>query len=118
MIEVLKSRFDQNMIRHPHMSWESVEVRLRENKDALEALKRMEETGGEPDVIGVDEATGKFLFCDCSKETPVGRRSLCYDNEALQKRKKNPPAGSAMQQAHSMGVALLTEELYRRLQEL
>ena len=118
MIEILKSRFDQNMMRHPDLVWETVEERLHGNPEALEALRRMEESGGEPDTIGVEEATGKLIFCDCSKETPSGRRSLCYDDEALQKRKKNPPAGSAVQQAEAMGVSLLTEELYRRLQDL
>ena len=78
----------------------------------------MEESGGEPDAIGIDESSGKIIFCDCSSETPAGRRSLCYDDEALEKRKKNPPSGSAMHQSQEMGVSMLTEELYRRLQEL
>ena len=116
--EILKNRFYQNMTRHPDLQWEFVEARLKENADALEVLMRMEESGGEPDTIGLDAVTGKLIFCDCSDESPAGRRSLCYDDEALQKRKKNPPEGSAMQQAQDMGVSMLTEELYRRLQEL
>lgn len=116
--EILKDRFYQNMTRHPDLKWDLVEARLNENKEVLEVLKRMEESGGEPDAIGIDESSGKIIFCDCSIETPVGRRSLCYDDEALEKRKKNPPAGSAMHQSREMGVSMLTEELYRRLQEL
>ena len=118
MLEKLEKRFHGNMRRHPDLSWEQVESRLRENEAALAALLRMEESGGEPDVIGYAPGTDKFLFCDCAKETPAGRRSLCCDEEALKKRTKNPPAGSAERQAREMGVELLTEELYYRLQEL
>lgn len=118
MIEILKNRFEQHKMRHPDVPWEVIEPRLRENKEALEALRQMEESGGEPDFIGTDEETGKYIFCDWSKETPSGRRGLCYDEEALKKRKKNPPAGSAVRQAENMGVSLLTEELYRKMQEL
>ena len=116
--EILKNRFCQNMTRHPDLEWDFVEDRLNENKEVLEVLKRMEESGGAPDAIGIDESSGKIIFCDCSSETPAGRRSLCYDDEALEKRKKNPPSGSAMHQSQEMGVSMLTEELYRRLQEL
>ena len=116
--EILKNRFFQNMTRHPDLEWEFVEARLNENKEVLEVLRLMEESGGEPDTIGIDEKSGKLIFCDCSSESPAGRRSLCYDDEALQKRKKNPPKGSAVHQAQEMGVSLLTEGLYRRLQEL
>ena len=118
ILEILKNRFFQNMMRHPDLGWEFVETRLNENKEVLEVLRLMEESGGEPDTIGIDETSGKLIFCDCSSESPAGRRSLCYDDEALQKRKKNPPKGSAVHQAKEMGVSLLTEELYRRLQEL
>ena len=118
MIEMLKGRFHANMARHPDLTWEQVESRLRENNAALAALRRMEESGGEPDVIGLDERTGKLIFCDCCAETPAGRRSLCYDDEALRKRTKNPPTGSAVHQAGEMGATLLTEALYRRLQTL
>ena len=117
MIDILKNRFNENRMRHPRLEWEYVEARLSENIEVLDILKQMEESGGEPDTIGIDETSGKLIFCDCSAETPAGRRSLCYDNEALRKRKKSPPAGSAMQQAQEMGVSLLTEDLYRRLQE-
>ena len=118
MIETLKTRFQENRTRHPDLTWERVEARLRESPDALAILQRMEDSGGEPDVIGLDAGTGRLIFCDCSAETPAGRRSLCYGDEALRKRAKNPPAGSARGQAREMGVELLSEALYRRLQEL
>ena len=118
MLEILKVRFHENMNRHPELEWEYVEKRLRENPDALEVLRRMEESGGEPDTIGFDEKTGKLIFCDCAKESPSGRRSLCYDEKALQGRTKNPPSGSAERKAREIGVSLMTEELYRRLQSL
>ncbi len=117
MIKILKERFEKNMNRHPDIAWDQVEARLRENPEVLEKLRKMEETGGQPDVIGTDE-NGKFIFCDCSPETPAGRRSLCYDDEALRKRTKNPPASSAMHQAKEMGIKLLDEEMYSKLQEL
>ena len=117
MIKILKERFEKNMNRHPDIAWDQVEARLRENPEVLEKLRKMEETGGQPDVIGTDE-NGKFIFCDCSPETPAGRRSLCYDDEALRKRTKNPPASSAMHQANEMGIELLDEEMYSKLQEL
>jgi hypothetical protein len=118
MLEVLKTRFQENMNRHPNLTWELVEKRLRGNEKALAALQRMEDSGGEPDTIGYLANSDAILFCDCSKETPAGRRSLCYDEEALAKRTKNPPAGSAVQHASDMGVELMTEDLYRRFQEL
>ena len=118
MMNTMKERFMENPDRHPDLKWEEVENRLNVHPEALAILRRMEETGGEPDVIGVDKNTGQMIFCDCVKETPVGRRSLCYDDLALQKRKKNPPAGSAVHQAEEMGVRLLTESLYRSLQTL
>ena len=117
MLELLKKRFHENMTRHPGLDWETVEQRLREDPDAFEVLRRMEESGGEPDTLGFDEA-GRLIFCDCSAETPAGRRSLCYDDEALRKRTKNPPAGSAVHAAETLGVKLMTEALYRRLQTL
>ena len=117
MIKRLKERFEKNMNRHPDIAWDQVEARLRENPEVLEKLRKMEETGGQPDVIGTDE-NGKFIFCDCSPETPAGRRSLCYDDEALRKRIKNPPASSAMHQANEMGIELLDEEMYSKLQKL
>ncbi|MBR2533578.1 MAG: DUF4256 domain-containing protein [Erysipelotrichaceae bacterium] len=118
MLETLKNRFLENMNRHQDLKWEDVEKRLQDHPGMLEILKQMEESGGEPDVIGSDTDSGKLIFCDCSMETPSGRRSLCYDEEALLKRSKNPPAGSALAQAQKMGVELMNEVLYRRLQEL
>ncbi len=118
MLELLKKRFHENMTRHPGLDWKTVEQRLREDPDALEVLRRMEESGGEPDTVGFDDETGKLIFCDCAKETPAGRRSLCYDDEALRKRTKNPPVGSAAHEAETAGVKLMTEALYRRLQTL
>ena len=117
MLTILKKRFMENMERHPGLDWALVEERLLNDPESLEILKRMEESGGEPDSIGYDES-GRLIYCDCSVETPAGRRSLCYDDEALRKRTKNPPAGSAMHQAEEMGVELMDESLYRRLQEL
>lgn len=118
MINILKNRFSANMQRHPDLKWEDVEKKLQEHPEALAVLNRMEESGGEPDTIGRDPETGRLIFCDCSKESPSGRRSLCYDDEALQKRIKNPPAGSAVHQAAETGVSLMTESLYRTLQTL
>ena len=118
MLEKLKTRFYNNTALHAGLDWAVVEKRLPDAPEALEILRRMEESGGEPDTIGFDAGTGKLIFCDCAKESPAGRRSLCYDEEALMKRKKNPPVSSAVQQAREMGVSLLTEELYHRLQAL
>ena len=118
MLEELKTRFHKNMTLHAELDWVLVEKRLLDDPKAMEILQRMEESGGEPDTIGFDEETGKLIFCDCAKESPSGRRSLCYDEEALKKRLKNPPAGSAVGMAQEIGVSLLTEELYRRLQSL
>ena len=118
MLTTLKTRFLENMTRHPDMDWAAVERRLIDQPDALEILRRMEETGGEPDVIGFADDGERLLFCDCAPESPAGRRSLCYDEAALLARKKNPPAGSAERQAKELGVPLLTEALYRRLQTL
>ena len=118
MLELLKTRFLKNKSLHPGLEWPDVEKRLLADPEAAEVLRRMEESGGEPDTIGYDEETGKLIFCDCSGESPAGRRSLCYDEEALKKRAKNPPAGSAAGLAQEIGAHLLTEELYRRLQDL
>ena len=115
MIELLKHRFLENMVRHPNLDWAVVEKFLRNNPKAIQTLRLMEESGGEPDLLQLD--SGELIFCDCSQESPALRRSLCYDNEALSLRKKNPPAGSAMAQASQMGLELLTESLYRQLQE-
>lgn len=118
LLDTLAARFAKHTIRHPGVAWAHVESRLVKNKHALAALQRMEETGGEPDVIAVDEASGEVTFCDCSAESPAGRRSLCYDQEARTSRKENAPAGSAVEMAAAMGVELLTEAQYARLQQL
>ena len=117
MLTILKARFLNNTQRHPNIDWSYVEKRLNGSDAAMTALTRMEESGGEPDVIGID-TDGRVVFCDCSKESPIGRRSLCYDDDALRKRKKNPPTGSATAQAREMGVELMDEEMYRKLQSL
>lgn len=118
MLDALRERFASNPGRHGDVGWNEVEDALARHPELAQAIAAMEETGGEPDVIGRDASTGDILVCDCSPETPAGRRSLCYDDEALRKRKKNPPRGSACAQAAEMGVSLLDEEGYRLLQTL
>jgi hypothetical protein len=118
ILNTLKTRFEENMQRHEGLEWSSVQSRLEADKDKLKALAKMEETGGEPDVIGLDASTGELIFCDCSAETPIGRRSLCYDRAALDSRKENKPSGTVLETAASMGIELLTEGQYRELQEL
>ncbi len=118
MLETLRVRFQANKNLHTELNWPDVEKRLLENPASLEILRRMEESGGEPDTIGIDEKTGKLIFCDCSKESPSGRRSLCYDEKALQGRIKNPPSGNVERKAKEIGISIMTEELYRRLQSL
>lgn len=118
LLDVLKARFDGNMKRHKGFEWAKVQARLEANPEKLRSLGEMERTGGEPDVIGEDPATGDYVFCDCAAETPKGRRSLCYDRQALDERKEHKPEGSAVDLAAAIGVDLLTEEQYRALQEL
>lgn len=118
MIEVLEQRFNKNMARHQAMAWSAVRARLEGNPDKLAVLAEMERTGGEPDVVGVEPSTGELVFCDCSPESPAGRRSLCFDRAALDARKENKPSGSAQEVAKQMGVTLLTEAEYRHLQTL
>lgn len=118
LLRILSDRFEQNSQRHPEIVWADVQVRLKAQPDALRSLYAMEATGGEPDVIGRDEESGQFLFCDCSSESPSGRRSLCYDGEALASRKKNKPMGSAAEVAAAMGVELLTEAQYCEFQTI
>ncbi|WP_457969471.1 DUF4256 domain-containing protein [Pseudomonas sp. R4-84] len=118
LLQTLRARFEQNPDRHPNIPWADVQTRLDNNPSALETLQAMEATGGEPDVIGLDAKTGSITFCDCVKESPTGRRSLCYDHAALDARKENKPKGSALELAEAMGVSLLTEEQYRALQAL
>lgn len=118
LLGTLKARFEKNMERHKGLEWARVQGRLAAHPEKLWSLSEMERTGGEPDVIGQDKKTGEFIFCDCSPESPRGRRSLCYDREALKSRKEHKPKASAMDMATAMGVALLTEEEYRELQKL
>lgn len=115
---ILKARFEKNKKRHEGIDWKKVEAKLTANPAKLWSLEQMQETGGEPDVIGQDKETGEFTFCDCSAESPVGRRSLCYDKEGLDSRKEHKPEGNAVDMAASMGIELLTEEEYRDLQKL
>lgn len=118
LIQTLKDRFGKNMQRHVGLEWQAVESRLLGDAKKLHSLSEMEGSGGEPDVIGFDRDTGQFIFCDCSAESPAGRRSLCYDRAALDARKENKPGGNAVEMAASMGIALLSEEDYRTLQQL
>lgn len=118
LLQTLKTRFEKHPKRHKGMAWDEVLARLGSNPGALSSLHRMEASGGEPDVIGRDKASGVILFCDCAAETPTGRRSLCFDREALDARKENKPQGSAMEMAAEMGIEMLDEAMYRRLQEL
>lgn len=118
LLATLKARFERNMNRHKGIGWERVQARLESNPERLRSLHEMESTGGEPDVVGQDEKTWEFIFVDCSAESPAGRRSLCYDREALESRKENRPAGCATDMAAAMGIELLTESEYRDLQKL
>ncbi len=117
-MSALKNRFEKNLGRHKGFDWSAVEAKLAANPKKLQALNEMEGTGGEPDVIAFDPKTGEFTFCDCSPESPTGRRSLCFDRDALESRKENKPGGNAVEMATSMGIDILTEEQYRALQEL
>jgi len=118
LIETLRQRFEMNPNRHKGVSWANVQAKLERSKGALKSLGDMELSGGEPDVIAYDKSSGQYLFCDCSAESPSGRRSLCYDGKALNSRKENKPKGSAADAAAAMGVELLSEKQYRELQEL
>lgn len=114
----LKSHFEKNMNRHPALEWAKVQTKLEANAEKLWSLSEMERTGGEPDVVGHDKKSGEFIFYDCSAESPKGRRSVCYDAEALESRKEHKPKNSAIGMAAAMGIELLTEEQYRELQRL
>ncbi|MDD4632391.1 DUF4256 domain-containing protein [Proteiniphilum sp. UBA5510] len=118
LFTTLKNRFEQNMHRHPDVKWRDVQQRLEKNQDKLWSLNEMEETGGEPDVTGYDDNTKEYVFCDCSPESPKGRRSLCYDEAALKSRRENKPKGSALGMAREMGIDLLDEMQYTDLQKL
>jgi len=118
LLTTLKTRFGKNGNRHKGIEWAKVQVRLEANTEKLWSLNEMETTGGEPDVVGYDKKTGEYMFYDCSTESPKGRRSFCYDREALESRKEFKPKNSAVNAATSMGIELLTEEQYRELQQL
>ncbi|MCG7345673.1 DUF4256 domain-containing protein [Sporosarcina sp. ACRSL] len=118
LIITLKERFANNMERHTGLEWTQVQEKLEANPEKLRSLLEMEQTGGEPDVVAYDTDTGEFIFYDCSAESPKGRRSVCYDREALEARKKHKPETSAMDMAEAMGIDMLTEEQYRWLQTL
>jgi hypothetical protein len=116
LLSVLKARFEKNMNRHKGIDWAKVQAKLEANAEKLWSLNEMEETGGEPDVVAQEK--GEYVFYDCSEESPKGRRSICYDHEALEARKEHKPKDSAMEMASDMGIELLTEEQYRELQKL
>ncbi|SES44657.1 DUF4256 domain-containing protein [Psychrobacillus sp. OK032] len=118
LLRTLKERFEKNMNRHESLEWARVQAKLEANTEKLWSLNEMEETGGEPDVVGHDKKTDEYIFYDCSAESPKGRRSVCYDREALESRKKHKPENNAIDMATAMGIELLTEEQYRDLQEL
>lgn len=118
LLHTLRVRFEKNMKRHQDLSWEDVQAKLEANADKLWSLHEMEATGGEPDVVGRDDETGAFVFVDCAAESPKGRRSICYDNEALESRKEHKPKNSAAAMAEAMGIELLTEAQYRDLQQV
>lgn len=116
LLQALQARFERHMSRHQGLAWVKVQARLEANAEKLWALHEMERTGGEPDVTGHDQKSGELLFVDCAAESPKGRRSVCYDGEALESRKEHKPAASAMEMAAAMGIVLLTEAEYRELQ--
>jgi len=118
LLNTLKARFEKNMNRHKGLEWAKVQAKLEANTKKLWSLNEMERTGGEPDVVGNDKKTGEYIFYDCSAESPKGRRSVCYDHEALKSRKEYKPKNSAVEMAASMSIELLTEEQYRNLQKL
>jgi len=118
LLGVLKARFEKNMNRHKGLEWDNAQARLEANTEKLWSIYEMERTGGEPDVVGHDKNTGEYIFYDCSAESPKGRRSLCYDRQALESRKEHKPENSAIDLAAAMGIELLTEDEYRELQKL
>jgi hypothetical protein len=118
LLSALKARFAKNMNRHKDLEWAKVQAKLESNTEKLWSLNEMERTGGEPDVIGHDKKTGEYIFYDCSAESPKGRRSVCYDREALESRRKHKPENCALDMAAAIGIELLSEEQYRELQKL
>jgi len=118
LLRALKARFEKNLSRHKGLDWAKVQAKLEANTEKVGSLNEMERTGGEPDVVGYDKETGEYIFYDCSAESPKGRRSICYDREALESRKEHKPKDNAMDMAAAMGIELLTEAQYRELQKL
>jgi hypothetical protein len=118
LLSILRVRFEKNMNRHRDLKWDEIQTKLKADTAKLWSLSEMERTGGEPDVVGYDKKTGEYIFYDCSPESPKGRRSFCYDREALESRKENKPADNAVDMATAIGIELLTEEQYRYLQKL
>src|SRR3979490_1895502 len=118
LLRSLKARFEKNMNRHKGLEWAKIRAKLEANTEKLWSLNEMENTGGEPDVVGHDKKSGEYIFYDCSAESPIGRRSFCYDGEALESRKEHKPKNSAIDMAAAIGIELLTEEQYRELQKL
>src|SRR5216110_3270894 len=118
LLRALKARFEKNMNRHKSLEWAKIQATLEANTEKQWSLNEMERTGGEPDVVGHDKKTGEYIFYDCSAESPKGRRSVCYDREAMESRKEHKPENNAIDMAAAMGIELLTEERYRELQEL
>ena len=118
LLQTLKARFDKNMKRHKGIAWDDVQAKLESGPAALRTLNEMEITGGEPDVVGFDKKAGEYIFFDCSAESPKGRRSICFDGEALAARKQHKPDDSAVEMAKAIGIEILSEEEYRQLQEL
>jgi hypothetical protein len=118
LLETLKARFEAHMYRHAGLAWSAVQARVQSNAAKLWSLHEMEQSGGEPDVVGIDKTTGEYIFVDCSVQSPKGRRSVCYDARALAARKEHKPKSSAVEMASAMGATLLTVEEYRQLQEL
>ncbi len=118
LLKTLKARFEKNMNRHKALEWSKVQAKLKANAEKLWSLSEMEKTGGEPDVVGFDKKAGQYIFYDCSAESAKGRRSVCYDREALEARKEHKPGNNALGMAEAMGIELLTEEQYRELQKL
>src|ERR1700738_3655669 len=118
LLNTLKARFEKNINRHKGLEWANVQAKLEANTEKLWSLNEMERTGGEPDVVGHDKKTGEYIFYDCSPESPKGRRSVCYDREALESRKEHKPKDNAVDMAAAIGIEVLTEEQYRELQKL
>lgn len=118
LLDILKTRFEKNKNRHKDLQWVKIKEKLEAKPEKLWSLNEMERTGGEPDAVGHDKNTGEYIFYDCSAESPKGRRSICYDHEALEKRKEHKPENSAIEMANDMGVELLTEQQYKELQKL